>query len=88
MSESLVCNGSRILGTARHSILSNDCFVGKGAEVIDSVLLPGARVNAGATVVRAILGEGAVVKSGATVGSADPSVPIAVVGNAFIVEEG
>ena len=87
VSESLVCNGSRILGTARHSILSNDCFVGKGAEVIDSVLLPGARVNAGATVVRAILGEGAVVKSGATVGSADPSQPIAVVGNAFIVEE-
>ena len=86
--ESLVGNGSRILGSVRHSIIGVDCFVGEGAVVTDAVLLPGSRVEPGATVTRAILGENAVVQARATLGSADPQQEIAVIGDEFVVEEG
>ena len=85
--ESLVANGSRILGTVRRSILSIESFVGEGAVVRDSILLPGARVGPGAKVTRAILGENAVVKARASLGSADPKGEIAVIGDEFVVEE-
>ena len=88
VSECLVGNGARILGTAEHSVLSNGCFVGEGAYVKDSVLLPGASVRKGARVVRAILGENAVVAEGATFGSDDPDGEIAVVGDEFVVDAG
>jgi glucose-1-phosphate adenylyltransferase len=39
-----------------------------GATVVDSVLLPGARVRAGATVTRAVLDDGVVVGERAAVG--------------------
>ena len=86
--ESLVGNGSRILGAVHHSIISVDCYVGEGAVVTDAILLPGARVEPGATVTRAILGENAVVQARATLGSADTSQEIAVIGDEFVVEEG
>lgn len=77
----LVGNGCQILGSARHSVLSIDSFIGPGALVEDSVILPGARVEAGAQVRRAILGENAVVQEGAVFGSAAPDSPIEVLGN-------
>ena len=85
---SIVANGSRILGTVEHSVMSTDTFVGEGAVVVDSVILPGARVEAGAVVTRAILGENAVVSSYAVFGSEDTSVPIAVLGNEAVYGEG
>jgi len=57
----MIANGCRVFGSVRHSILSLDSYVGEGAEVTDSILLPGAKVKRGARVTRAILGEGAVV---------------------------
>jgi glucose-1-phosphate adenylyltransferase len=81
VSKSMVANASCVLGTVNHSILSTECFVGEGAYVEDSVLLPGARVEAGAKVVRAILGEEAVVAENVEFGSSDPDVDIAVLGN-------
>ncbi|SHI13502.1 glucose-1-phosphate adenylyltransferase [Sporobacter termitidis DSM 10068] len=62
---SLICNGCTILGEVRRSILSSDVYVGAGALVDASILLPGARVEEGAQVVRAIVGEGAVIGKGA-----------------------
>jgi glucose-1-phosphate adenylyltransferase len=81
VSTSMVANASCVLGTVNHSILSTECYVGEGAYVEDSVLLPGARVEAGAKVVRAILGEEAVVAENVEFGSSDPDVEIAVLGN-------
>lgn len=82
----LVGNGCRVLGTAIHSILSVDSFVGEGAYIKDSVLLPGSRVEAGARVIRAIVGENATVKEKATFGS--ESGDIALIGNDAIFEGG
>ena len=84
----LVSNGCLVLGTAKHSILSTDCYVGERAEVIDSVLLPGARVKEGAHVVRAILGENAVVEENVSLGSVDVTKDTAVIGNDVVVGKG
>ncbi|MBE6016583.1 MAG: glucose-1-phosphate adenylyltransferase [Lachnospiraceae bacterium] len=58
---SFVCNGCVILGSVNHSILSSDVYVGDGATVEDSIILPGARIEANAHVRRAILGEESIV---------------------------
>ena len=86
--ESIIGNGSQIFGEVIHSVISVESTVGKGARVKDSVLLPGATVEDGATVTRAILGENSVIRAGAVFGSEDPKVPIAVIGDDFIVEKG
>lgn len=75
---SLICNGSIVLGEVKHSIISPDVFIGEGAKVEDSILLPGAHVESGARVMRAILGEGAVVDMNAYFGSLDEAEPIKV----------
>ena len=83
----LICNGCRILGTVRHSILAPRTGVAENALVEDSILLPGARVEAGAVVRHAILGERTVVTAGCTLGS--PDAPLCVIGDdAIITKEG
>ena len=77
-------NGSQILGTVIHSVISVDSYVGAGAVVKDSVLLPGATVREGAVVTRAILGENTLVKPGVTFGTADGE--IVVTGDDSVVE--
>ena len=84
----LVSNGCRILGRAQHSIISTDAYVGERANVVDSVLLPGAVVKDGAHVVRAILGENAVVEENVNLGSVDMTKDTAVIGNDVVVGKG
>ena len=62
---SLVCNGCIVLGKVKDSILSSDVYVGEGAVVEKSILLPGVRVEANARVFQAIVGEGSVIEMGA-----------------------
>ena len=84
----LVSNGCQVYGTAKHSILSTDAYVGERATVIDSVLLPGARVKDGARVVRAILGENSVVEENVSLGSVDATKDTVVIGNDVVVGKG
>jgi len=84
----LVSNGCRILGQAKHSIISTDAVIGERATVVDSVLLPGAVVKDGAHVVRAILGENAVVEENVNLGSVDATKDTAVIGNDVVVGKG
>lgn len=84
----LVGNGARIMGKAKHSILSTDAYVGEDAEVVDSVLLPGATVKRGARVINAILGENSQVEEGVQVGSVDTTKDTAVIGNDVVVGKG
>ena len=77
-------NGSQILGSVIHSVISVDSYVGKGAVVKDSVLLPGATVRDGAVVTRAILGENTLVKEGVVFGNEDGE--IVVTGDDSVVE--
>lgn len=82
----LVGNGCRVFGTAVHSILSVDTYIGDGAYIKDSVLLPGSRIEEGARVVRAIVGENAVVKAQTVLGGEDKE--IALIGNKEVYEGG
>ena len=84
----LVSNGCKIMGTARHSILSTDAVVEERAIVEDSVLLPGAVVKSGAHVSRAILGENSIVEEGVKLGSVDITKDTAVVGNDVVIGKG
>lgn len=85
LANSLVADGSIVLGNVERSILSLNSYVGVGATVKDSILMPGAKVQAGATVIRAILGEKAEVSENATLGTADEQQKIAVVGGGVVV---
>lgn len=62
---SLICNGCMVMGKVKDSILSSDVYVGEGAVVEKSILLPGVRVEANARVFQAIIGEGSVIEMGA-----------------------
>ena len=84
----LVSNGCSIMGTAKHSVISTDAYIGERATVVDSVLLPGAVVKDGAHVVRAILGENAVVEENVNLGSVDMTKDTAVIGNDVVVGKG
>ncbi len=67
---SFVAEGSEIYGTVRHSIISVGCTVGEGAQVEDSVVMPGVVIEPGAIVRHAILGENSRVCRNAVVGGA------------------
>ncbi len=86
--DSFVASGSCVHGTVHHSILSTWCYVGEGAYVKDSVLLPGAKVENGARVIRAILGEKSVIPAGTTIGSENPEDEIVVTGDEFVTDKG
>ena len=66
---SIVTEGCEIDGTVENSVLSSAVRVGTGANIIYSVLMPGAVVEEGATVEYAIVGENTVVHKGAHVGA-------------------
>ena len=78
VSDTLATEGCVVYGKTQHAILSTDVIVEKDAQVIDSVIMPGAVIRAGAVVRRAIVAENAVVGYYANVGGAEGE--IAVVG--------
>jgi len=88
LEQCLVGNGSVILGEVTHSILSVDSFVGEGAIVKDSILLPGKKVEAGAKIYRTVMSENACVKSGVVLGSEEDDKSIILLGDNEIVERG
>ena len=73
------------MGKAVHSILSSGVIVEEGAEVIDSVIMPGAIIRKGAVVRRAIVAENAEILGGCQVGEEEGL--IAVVGQSVTVPE-
>ncbi|MBW9211994.1 MULTISPECIES: glucose-1-phosphate adenylyltransferase [Terrabacteria group] len=84
MHNCIIGNGTEIFGKVHHCILSSDCYIGQGAEVTDSILLPGARVEENAIVTRSIMGENSVVKKGASLGAEKGR--ITVIGDAQVIE--
>lgn len=83
---SLVCNGCYIFGSVKNSILSPDVYVGQGAVVTDSIILPGAKIKKGAKVIRAIIGEYTTIEENVQFGQADKNEEIALVGDNEIVK--
>lgn len=65
-----IAEGSLVMGTVNHSIISTGCTVGEGALVEDSVVMPGVVIEPGAIVRHAILGENSKICRNAVVGGA------------------
>ena len=84
---SLVCNGCMIYGEVKHSILSTNIYVGENAKIIDSILLPGAKVKEGAVLNRAIVGENTTIEKNVHFGSSDKKEEIALVGDNEVVKK-
>ena len=84
-----IAEGSEVYGTVRHSIISTGCFIGKGAIVEDSVVMPGVVIEPGAIVRHAILGEESKVCRNAVVGGAfrtDEQKQISVTSKGAVVD--
>ena len=67
---SFVAEGCEVYGSVKHSVVSVGCTIGEGAQIEDSVIMPGVTVEAGAIVRNAILGEDSKVCRNAVVGGA------------------
>ena len=65
---SFVAEGCEVYGSVRHSVISVGCTIGAGAQVEDSVVMPGVVIEPGAIVRHAILGENSRVGKNAVVG--------------------
>ncbi|MGN0791702.1 MAG: glucose-1-phosphate adenylyltransferase [Christensenellales bacterium] len=66
---SSVAEGCDVAGVVKHSVLFAGVTVEEGAEVVDSVVMPGAVIRSGAKVQRAILGENSIVGRDSFVGA-------------------
>ncbi|WP_438716985.1 glucose-1-phosphate adenylyltransferase [Enterococcus sp. AZ109] len=80
--DSLVVDGCYVAGEITHSILSSDVQVKEGAQVIDSVIMPGATIGKNAKISKAIVGENAIIGDNAVVNGEDE---IAVVGYSEVI---
>ena len=67
---SLVGEGCNVYGDLEFSILFQGVYVAPGAEVLDSIVMPGAVIEEGAKVQYAIVAENAVVGKNAVIGNA------------------
>ena len=65
---SMLTEGARIYGTVENSVLSYGTYIGEGAVVRDSIILPYSRVEAGAVVEYSIVGQEACIGAGARIG--------------------
>lgn len=83
---SLITEGCEVYGKVEHSVLFAGIDVEEGASVIDSVVMPGAKIGRGAVIRRAILSENCVIQPGAFVG--EETGNIVVIGNGAVVKSG
>ena len=63
-----ITQGVKVFGDVRHSVLGSNCTIGKGAKVVDSVIMPGAHIGEGATVTRCIVADNVEIGAGVKVG--------------------
>ncbi|MCQ6562034.1 glucose-1-phosphate adenylyltransferase [Paenibacillus mendelii] len=74
--DSYVHPGCPVEGDLARSVLFGGVTVGRGSEIYESIVMPGARIGKNVKLNRAIIGEGAVIEDGAVVGSMDGEVSV------------
>lgn len=72
--DALINQGATIYGTVKHSVLSNEVVINEGAEIINSVLMPGVKVGKDAKVYNAMVGPNSVIEDGQVVGDLNDKV--------------
>lgn len=83
---SLITEGCEIHGSVRHSVLFAGVTVEAEADIVDSIVMPGAFIGHGSKVTRAIIAEGAEIGPCCTVGGREGG--IAVVAQGMRLDEG
>lgn len=68
VTRSLIGSGCVVQGTVEGSVLSGDVYVGKDAEITNSVIMKGARIGRGAVLNGCIIAENVVIGEGAQLG--------------------
>ena len=89
--DAFVAEGCEVYGKVTHSVISVGCYIGKGALVEDTVVMPGVVIEDGAIVRHAILGEDSKVCKNAVVGGAfaeGEKKAISVTSKGAVVEAG
>ena len=88
--ECFVADGCEVYGLVDHSVVSTGCMIGKGAEIIDSVIMPDVVIENGAHVENAIIAEGCIIRAGAKIGGSMEAGErrISVVGKDKEISEG
>ena len=90
VTDSMISDGTIVLGTVHESIVSSGVSIGKNAKVQGSIIMQNAVIEEGTTVTNSIIAEGTVVKSGVTVGHSEVELGqdmITVIGKDEIVTE-
>lgn len=90
VTDSMISDGTIVLGTVHESIVSSGVSIEKNAKVQGSIIMQNAIIEEGATVINSIIAEGTVVKSGVTVGHSEMELGqdmITVIGKDEIVTE-
>ena len=90
VTDSMISDGTIVLGTVHESIVSSGVSIEKNAKVQGSIIMQNAIIEEGATVTNSIIAEGTVVKSGVTVGHSEVELGqdmITVIGKDEIVTE-
>lgn len=85
ISKSLISNSCTVLGEVVHSILAPGVFVGEGATVKDSIILPNATIDEDVKIRKTIVGEEARIAAGCTLGSGRLQTEITVVEDHSII---
>jgi len=65
---SMINQGATIYGEVENSIIFSDVYIGKGARVVDSVIMPNVRIEEGAIVEKAIIDSDKCIPKGEKIG--------------------
>ena len=68
---SIVGDGSEIYGSVYRSVIGSDVVIGEGAEVHDSIIMNGTRIDDGCRLYKAIVAENAHIASGTVIGEGE-----------------
>ena len=90
---SFIAEGCTIRGTVENSIIFTGCEIGKGAHVVDSVVMPNSHIMANSDVLYSIIGENVNVGKNCVVGGTPGDYDkkewgISVIGKDNIIKDG
>ena len=78
VTNSLVNEGCNVYGEVHHSILFPGVFIGKGAKVLNTVVMPKTKIGCGVTVEKAIIGVESVIEDDCQIGCLDDQCALCV----------
>ena len=71
VTRSIIGDGSEIYGTVEQSVIGSDVVIGEGAQIRDSIIMNGARIDAGCRLNKAIVAECAHISENVVIGEGE-----------------